>query len=176
MEMLRGAFSAGRMKRGPIPLWSATIIPSLWEREEERQRERGALSKGGGERGREAEKNRTRSVYDSTLCEGRLPCVSHRLSQVERTQSTDTELSLSVIERCLSVKICFMSWRATGFYFSTLQDTFKGSPHEVKAYDRRLKKDFILVLPKWLSWIWNVTWSLLQMFIKFKIIWPLLSS
>lgn len=98
--------------------------PSLPLRAWGRKAEGTGRFQGGGERGGR-KKNRTRSVYDSTLCEGRLPCVSHRLSQVERTLSTDRELSLSVLVDCLSVEICFMSWRATRLYFSTLQDTLK---------------------------------------------------
>lgn len=78
IEMLRGASSAGGMKRGSIPLWSCCIPPSLWKYEEERETEWGSFKPGVDGRGEG--KNRTRSVYDSTLCEGRLPCVSLQLS------------------------------------------------------------------------------------------------
>lgn len=61
-----------------------------------KERGNGALSSQGW-MGRGRGKNRTRSVYDSTLCEGRLPCVSLQLSQVERTHSTDANLFESIL-------------------------------------------------------------------------------
>lgn len=56
---------------------AASLPP--FENVRKKERRNGALSSQGWLEGGK-KKNRTRSVYDSTLCEGRLPCVSLQLS------------------------------------------------------------------------------------------------
>lgn len=93
-----------RVSQTDLAVWQGGLL-SWWDEErlspsvkfqhpslpfEERERERGPFKPGLDGKG-EGE-NRTRSVYDSTLCEGRLPWVSLQLSRVERSLGTDTNL------------------------------------------------------------------------------------
>lgn len=81
-----GAPQLGGWREAPSLCEVPASFPPFEEREGERAPFKpGVDGKGGGE-------NRTRSVYDSTLCEGRLPWVSLQLSRVERSHSTDTNL------------------------------------------------------------------------------------
>lgn len=120
IEMLWGASSAGGMKRRSILLWSSHIPPSLWKCEEERGREWGPFKPGVDGRG--AEKNRTRSVYDSTLCEGRLPCVSLRLSQVERSCS-ETQAFFIYISGLISFPNLLLAGDLLEIYLLSLEDS-----------------------------------------------------
>lgn len=65
IEMLRGAASAGGMKRGSNPLWSCSIPPSLWKCEEERETEWGSFKPGLDGRGEEKKSNKISLWFNS---------------------------------------------------------------------------------------------------------------
>lgn len=157
IEMLRGVSSAGGIKRGPIPLWSATIHFPF---ESTRKKGRGnrALSKEGRRR-QGGRKNRTRSVYDSTPCErGDFPVSRTGLTRL-KVPTQLRRLSLSAQWAvCLCLSLWCLKWKVSVTLYNFT--VYIPSPYLRNKPQESFLEGFLLFFKRSLFSLWALTYVL----------------